>query len=278
MSKVAIPPSLRSKLSSPSPFLFSSLQYVDILHQDLTGRIVPMKVSTRTFELFEIKSLILELPLVDKASSSMQKVEHPIMRGATQNYFVIPDFDTLLKMHKPNHIYRVLSRKARSIQSYVTMKEICAAPGSPFSMRDRVDPHNYKATMKNEWDAVIKEWNDSLEARSHNFTISGGQPIGFDGMLISENDVAVLLVNQQLNEKAVSTITGSIAFLKQTVTGSNKRVTQDYEQLWSSFLKRRKIHYFLSGDRPPTRDALGFARQKGVHMYSRYGPYVRYCL
>lgn len=358
-----LPQTLARKLSPPSPCLPTSLQTLDVLQQDLRGRIVPAKISNRTFEHMEIKFLVLELPLpevrlanalaaenakrelvisqyrawyenevkargqrateeVEGSSLPQEQAplpppppqydvsqrwvvpEHPIIKGATQDYFIIPDFETLVKIHKPTNVYRVYPRKSGKVAAYCTMKEVCsmgrgwtgleacthATPlGSDassqkalfhsFTMSERVDPHLYRLVVKQDMADASRQWSESLEARALNFSVTPGTPIGWDGMFLSQNDAGFVLAGQTLNEKAVQNALGMTAFLKHVIPQAKKftSLNEDFANMWMTVYKRRRLHYFISGDRPPTRDALGFAKQKGVHFFARYGPYYRYC-
>lgn len=356
-------PSLARKLSASSPFLPTALQTVDILQQDLMGRIVPARISNRTFEHLEIKFLVLELPLPDvrianqlvAANAARQAAllqyqqwygqqmglrrqaaaeaglpesamsalphappigiqtmdigkapEHPIMRGATQDYFVIPDLETLLKVHKPTNVYRIYPRKSNKVAAYATMKEVCSmgvaekasaeasaatlrayggGPSSspiqsfPFTMCDRIDPHLYRFVVKADLTDDSRAWSESTDARTLNFTVTPNTPIGFDGLFLGQHDAGVVLCTPQITEKTIGSAIGMVSYLRHIVFNGRKYNTlnEDLQGNWQDILRRRRLHYYISGDRPPSRDVLGYARHKGVHLFSRFGPYYRYC-
>lgn len=341
-----IPSLLRRKLGTPSPHLHTTLPFVDLLQQDLTGKVVPLKVSERTFELFEIKFLVLELPLPEvriaqqyvqmkhaydahvasqqhqhaqlhlgaAASNALQAEpelislppqhnlpqqgiafippppsaapplihEHPIFKGATQDYFIVPDFETLLKIHNPTNVYRLYPRKSTKVSTYATMREICSMPHSPFTMSNREDTLAYRFVVKSDMADVARGWTESLDGRMLNFPVTAGMPIALDGIFVTASDVGFVLSNQALTEKTVSSILGMIGFCRYLfVEGHAKHLTSGINEhlaaIWNDLLsKRKKIHFFVSGDRPPARDALGFAKSKGVHMFTRFGPYYKY--
>eukprot|EP00758_Cryptobia_borreli_P005255 Tbor_TRINITY_DN4803_c0_g1::TRINITY_DN4803_c0_g1_i1::g.1353::m.1353 len=263
---------------TPPPLLHTSLECVDIIQLDMTGDITPMKITSRTFEIFDSKSLILELPLDPSTISSLPSIFATTTLSA--DYLIVADFEMLKKIHRRDYVYRLLPRKCRNTAAYAVCKEICKLPGSPFNMSHRVDPHIYRVGLRADADTVVKKWNEGLDAKSHNFTLPANSAISFDAMLISETANAVVLVNQQLNERAVGVATGSVEFMRHYAHGSlGKRITQtEIEALWVDFAKKRKVYYFIAGDRPPTREALGFANVRGVHMLSRFGQYFRYCV
>ena len=266
---------------APPPFLRQVLPSIDVLQQGLTGATVPAKIGPRTFDIYESKSLILELPggqpPAPPNAPPAPITPYPLPVSKDQ-YLVINDYAMLEQIHRPHHIYRLLPRRARNNQAYICLKEICALPGSPFMFNDRIDTHSYRLTLRADAQEVVKGWNEGLDAKAFNFNITPNSSIGFDGMLLGETEVGLLLNVPVLNEKAVSTITGSVEFLRQYVNMTNvsKKSNIEFDVIWQDVFRRRKIHCFLAGDRPPTRDALGFAKVKGVHMFTKVGRYYRF--
>lgn len=56
---------------------------------------------------------------------------------------VVPSFDALLRLHQPHFRYRLLPLLCNDIDAFAVLQALCAAPHSPFTIDDRVDPLSF---------------------------------------------------------------------------------------------------------------------------------------
>ncbi|GET88145.1 hypothetical protein, conserved [Leishmania tarentolae] len=59
---------------------------------------------------------------------------------------IVPDYKTFLKIHQPHFMYRLLPLLSSDVEAFAAMQAICASPGSPFTIDDRLESQllNYR--------------------------------------------------------------------------------------------------------------------------------------
>ncbi|KPI86712.1 hypothetical protein ABL78_4228 [Leptomonas seymouri] len=52
---------------------------------------------------------------------------------------IVPTYASLLKIHQPHFMYRLLPLLSADVETFAAMQSICSSQGSPFTIQDRVD-------------------------------------------------------------------------------------------------------------------------------------------
>ncbi|CBZ14581.1 conserved hypothetical protein [Leishmania braziliensis MHOM/BR/75/M2904] len=59
---------------------------------------------------------------------------------------IVPNYKTFLRIHQPHFMYRLLPLLSSDVEAFAAMQAICASPGSPFTIEDRLESQllNYR--------------------------------------------------------------------------------------------------------------------------------------
>ncbi|KAK7195570.1 hypothetical protein NESM_000485300 [Novymonas esmeraldas] len=60
---------------------------------------------------------------------------------------IVTNYETLRRIHQPHFMYRLLPLHCADAETFAAMQSICASPGSPFTLEDRVDAQSLNFRM-----------------------------------------------------------------------------------------------------------------------------------
>ncbi|KAG5506450.1 hypothetical protein JKF63_05953 [Porcisia hertigi] len=111
---------------------------------------------------------------------------------------IIPDYKTFLQIHQPHFMYRLLPLLSSDVEAFAAMQAICASPGSPFVIEDRLESQllNYRFSKlcagRDKICEFFKDYTTPEELRmptaTRNLPIQG---VCFQGLMVHEGRAAV---------------------------------------------------------------------------------------
>lgn len=230
----------------------------------MSGNVTPQKLHNRVFDAYEAKSLVFEsitLPQqqVMKQYNGVIPPMHPVGQP-----LLIDSWAELVSQHKSDNVYQLLPRRARNNEAYSIMRAICSSAQSPFTMENRVDPIDYKLTLR----AADMELRNQFNANNQDKVPN---TIWFDGILKAPNTSALISFHPSLSPASVNNLTGSEQFLRQFIQLPNDGDRhRQLKELYAALLKN-PVFLFLGTNSTPSRELLNYARSKKVFIYAKKG-------
>jgi hypothetical protein len=241
----------------------STLPTLNLRMRDLMGNVYTQRLHSRIFDAYEVKSLVLEALNENQqrvlfAHGGVIPAQHPV--GPP---LVLESWADLAACHRPTNLYQLLPRRARSYAAYQVARSICACPGSPFTMDQRVDPIDLKLIFR----PPDFEFRAAFNARNPEKV---GTSVQFDGLLRTDTDTGLVMCFSHVTPAQINTFVGTVAFLRawaaDTVESERHR---DLKGKWGTMLSRR-THCFIAVQQPVvSKDALAFAKAKNVHVFAK---------
>ncbi|KAG5480007.1 hypothetical protein LSCM1_06427 [Leishmania martiniquensis] len=109
---------------------------------------------------------------------------------------IVPDYKTFLQIHQPHFMYRLLPLLSADVEAFAAMQGICASPGSPFTIEDRLESQllNYRLSKlcagRDKICEFFKDYTNPAElqmpAATRTLPIQG---VFFQGLLVHEEAV-----------------------------------------------------------------------------------------
>lgn len=130
---------------------------------------------------------------------------------------IVPTFQALLKIHQPHFMYQLLPLLSADVEAFAAMQAICSSPGSPFTIRDRVEVSvlNYRFTNLCAGRDQICEFfkDDTMPAELLMPTATRRLPVpgvAFQGVLFCERMPLRNAVSPSLSSASSSSGSGAV--------------------------------------------------------------------
>jgi hypothetical protein len=242
----------------------TTLQTLSLRLRDMTGTVSVQKLHSRIFDAYEAKSLVLEALTIEH-QRTMVVCNGVIPTGAACGApIVLESWAELMAVHKPENVYQLLPRRARSYPAYQVLRAICSSAGSPFAMENRFDPVELKFIFR-------PADFDYRQAFNNRNAEKVGTSVQFDGILKTEHESALVLAHQSVTPAHVNTIVGTVQFLREwAADAGDVERHKELKGKWGPLLQKR-THMFLGTQTTPNKDLIAFARGKNVHLYAKRG-------
>ncbi|KPA75310.1 putative mitochondrial hypothetical protein [Leptomonas pyrrhocoris] len=108
---------------------FPKARKVPLRVMQLNGKVFHENVLARTFLGYKLRRLAL-MTYTAGQDPRLPRLPRDI---------IVPTFASLLKIHQPHFMYRLLPLLSADVETFAAMQSICSSSGSPFSLQDRVD-------------------------------------------------------------------------------------------------------------------------------------------
>lgn len=95
----------------------------------MNGKVFQENVFDEVFKGYRLRRLVL-MTHTSGQDPNLPRLPHDI---------IVPNFQFLLSIHQPHYQYQLLPLISADIESFAAMQAICATPGSPFTIADRLD-------------------------------------------------------------------------------------------------------------------------------------------
>ncbi|KAG5480394.1 hypothetical protein LSCM4_06160 [Leishmania orientalis] len=110
---------------------------------------------------------------------------------------IVPDYKTFLQIHQPHFMYRLLPLLSADVEAFAAMQAICATPGSPFTIEDRLESQllNYRLSKlcagRDRICEFFKDYTSPAELQMPTATRTLPiQGVFFQGLMVHEGWVA----------------------------------------------------------------------------------------
>lgn len=270
----------------------TTLQHTTLRMRDLAGNITFQLVNNRIFDVYDLKSLVLEAmtpktrqlatlintkkifhpETMKLVPEILESIDLPTTLGMEQlplllAPIVVDNWSDLMRIHRDDNVYQLVPRRARSNAAYQLMNSICIASKSPFRMKQRIDTLDLKFVFR----AADQELKQSFNAKSAEKVTSN---ICFDGILKGEKDSALVMAHASVTPAQINQLAGTVSFLKDWIQSPSdgdrhRLIKQSYKDILLATGKR--VHLFCGSNTAVSKDLVGYAKSKSIHVYARRG-------
>jgi hypothetical protein len=241
----------------------STLPTTVLRFRDITGAVTNQKIHSRIFDAYEAKSLVLEMLNVEQQHVLHQVGKVPPGHASGQP-LVIDSWGDLMQHHRPDYLYQLLPRRAKTNAAYQVMRSVCSSAGSPFAMDDRYDPLEVKFVFR----AADQEAKQAFNNKSAEKV---GGAVWLDGILKGKTDTALIMAHPSASPAHVNQLYGTVQFLREwALANADADRHKQLKTSWKELLQKR-THLIIGTGTVPAKDLVNFARAKNVHIYAKRG-------
>ena len=236
---------------------------------DTNRRLYAQRVHERSFAAFEASGMILLQKNGNAGTgTSIENITHT---EATLQDVAVNGWSHLQQIHNPtstaSQVYQLYPRRARTTRAFEAILSMCAEPGTPFTLHDRMDPVEAKCVLRAKEIDTINEYNSRNRWKYTQFNL-----LHFDGILASQKNKTVAFLTTGItlnhgNAYLTHQLLDFIRFWIPKVHPDNKGGASKYEALLK--LCNDKPFMITAIDVPPGRDLIRGCIERGIYVMQR---------
>ena len=143
---------------------------LDILIQQMSREITREKMFDEVFDGYDARRIILMTHMAKSKAPNLVPGGGPLLPSD----IIVDKWDTLVKIHKPNYMYRLLPLVCSTPTAFSALMGICQTPKSPFTIDDRKDQVAYRQHF---WQSgPAKNVVDQFFRKRYQAALSNGTP------------------------------------------------------------------------------------------------------